>query len=227
MSTINILTWVFLGIGVVSFCVVFVDICMGRYQYMGIMNIAWPITALYSGPIGLFMYFMFGRVNKMNMDGERKPKRERKKPKWVKTYISATHCGAGCALADIISEITIFWVGIHILGHTLWASFFIDFGAALLFGFFFQYFNIKPMRPDLTFFQACIETVKADFFSLTAFQLGMYGWLLAVYYIYNGTVNAGMPLYWFMMQIGLTIGLLTTFPVNVWLIRAGIKKPCA
>lgn len=227
MTAMEILTWVFLGLGVLSFLIVLVDICMGRYQYMSIMNLAWPITALYSGPIALWMYFAYGRVNKMNMLGERKPKRESKKPKWVHSYISSTHCGAACGLADIISEIVIFWVGIRILGHALWSSFFIDFGAALLLGFIFQYYNIKPMQPKLKVWDVIYLSIKADFLSLVAFQIGMYGWLLAVHFIYDGALTPSMPMYWFMMQIGLSIGLITTYPVNVWLIKAKIKFPCA
>jgi hypothetical protein len=31
--------------------------------------------------------------------------------------------------------------------------------------------------------------------------------------------------YWFLMQIGIILGFLTAYPVNVWLIRSGIKEP--
>lgn len=32
------------------------------------------------------------------------------------------------------------------------------------------------------------------------------------------------PSYWFLMQIAMMAGFLTTVPVNAWLIRAGIKE---
>ncbi len=199
---------------------------MGRYQRHPIMNIAWPITALYSGPIALFIYFRYTRLPKVNMEGERKLKLK-KKPRWLQNYVSSTHCGAGCALADIVSEVTIFWVGITILGKAIWASFFIDLGAALAFGFIFQYFSIKPMHKKISFSALLYKVIKADTLSLLSFQAGMYGWLLAVYYMYDGTLNASSPTFWFMMQIALTIGLITTYPVNSWLIRSGIKSSCA
>lgn len=226
MSAIYILSWIFLALGGISFFVVLVDICMGRYQPMSIMNLAWPITVLYSGPIGLYMYFKYARAHKMKMGQLPKPRKEKKKPSWVQTYISSTHCGAGCALADIIGEIAIFWIGIKIFHHTLWASFFIDFGLALAFGFLFQYWNIKPMHPRKSFKSILLASIKADFLSLLTFQLGMYSWLLAAHFIYGDSFKANQPLYWFMMQIGLTIGLITTYPINSWLIRSGIKKPC-
>jgi Domain of unknown function (DUF4396) len=33
--------------------------------------------------------------------------------------------------------------------------------------------------------------------------------------------------YWFLMQVGMCLGFLTTYPVNVWLIRRGIKEAMA
>ncbi|HWC81729.1 MAG TPA: DUF4396 domain-containing protein [Pseudonocardiaceae bacterium] len=31
-------------------------------------------------------------------------------------------------------------------------------------------------------------------------------------------------MYWFLMQIGMIAGFFTAWPVNVWLIRRGIKE---
>jgi hypothetical protein len=33
------------------------------------------------------------------------------------------------------------------------------------------------------------------------------------------------PVYWFLMQLGMIAGFFTAWPVNSWLIRAGIKEP--
>ena len=224
MDAFFIVAWVFLGLGLLSFVIIYVDINMGRYQGMPIMNICWPITALYSGPLALFMYYRYGRASKKMH--EHHSSKGKMKPSWVQIYISSTHCGAGCGLADIISEVMIYWAAITILGQTIWASYFIDYGFALLFGFAFQYFNIAPMKPNLSTWQITKNAIKADVLSLTSFQLGMYGWLLAVHFMFNGALNASSPKYWFMMQIGLTIGLLTTYPVNYWLIKTKIKEPC-
>ena len=39
-----------------------VDLLSGRRQRMWIMNLVWPITALYSGPLGLWLYLTAGRA---------------------------------------------------------------------------------------------------------------------------------------------------------------------
>ena len=31
------------------------------------------------------------------------------------------------------------------------------------------------------------------------------------------------PTYWFMMQVGMALGLPTTYPANWWLVKKGIK----
>ena len=32
------------------------------------------------------------------------------------------------------------------------------------------------------------------------------------------------PVYWFMMQIGMVVGFATSFPMNWWLIKRGLKE---
>ncbi|PHQ80632.1 MAG: hypothetical protein COB66_04380 [Coxiella sp. (in: Bacteria)] len=246
MDILHIVSGVFVGCGFLCALIVFLDINMGRYQAMPIMNIAWIITCSYSCFLGLFMYYKYGRAEKaamqmgdmaakgeakhgcgakMGMGDAMKPAKE--KPMWVKVYISSTHCGAGCGAADIFSENLIFYCGITFFGAAIWASFIIDYIFALIFGVVFQYLNIRPMRPELTRGQAWANAIKADVVSLTSFQLGMYGWIAIVHFVFQMPLAANTFTFWFMMQIGLTIGLLTTYPVNYILIKTGIKVPCA
>lgn len=234
METLRIFSYIFLTLGFLSAIIIYVDINMGRYQSMPIMNIAWVITALYSSVIALYMYFKYARSKKTDhehhadMDhSSHQTTSASKRPPWVDVYISSTHCGAGCGIADIISETIIYLAKITFFGAAIWASYIIDYIFALIFGFAFQYFNIKPMKPELTFLEAFWDSVKADVLSLTSFQIGMYAWLYIVLVIFHGQLNTGNPIYWFMMQIGLTIGLFTTYPVNWLLIKTGIKMPCA
>jgi hypothetical protein len=44
--------------------IIAIDILRGHKQRMWIMNLGWPITALWSGPLGLWAYFRFGRNSK-------------------------------------------------------------------------------------------------------------------------------------------------------------------
>ena len=37
-------------------------------------------------------------------------------------------------------------------------------------------------------------------------------------------LHPNSPVYWFLMQIGMILGFFTAWPMNVWLIRRGIKE---
>lgn len=252
METLTILAWISICAGGLSAIIVYVDINMGRYQPMPIMNLVWPITALYMGPIGIFAYWKYARVplpergasgsshsgvgevssagdmgEEMTCGASMGMNDEGEKPITFKSiFISATHCGAGCAVADLLSETLIFVLGVTLFGAAIWAGFIIDYFVALAFGIAFQYYNIMPMRPDLTPGEGVLEAAKADVLSLTAFQVGMYSWMLGVYFMFQGTVMANSPVFWWMMQIAMCFGLVTNFPVNYLLIRWGIKQPC-
>ena len=100
----------------------------------------------------------------------------------------------------------------------------VDYLFAFAIGVAFQYFTIKPMR-DLSVGDGLIQAVKADALSLTAWQVGMYGWMaIAIFLIFRHEIEKTDPVFWFMMQIAMLAGFVTSYPVNWWLLRAGIKE---
>jgi hypothetical protein len=152
---------------------------------------------------------------------------ERRKPWWVTMAIEVSHCGAGCTLGDVISELAIFWLGLTIAGVTLGAEYAGDYLFALAFGIIFQYFAIAPMR-GLGLKEGLIAAAKADFISLTAFEVGLFGWMAIMAFVLFPAPHHLMPssaAYWLLMQIGMIIGYLTSWPANVWLVKRGIKVP--
>ena len=50
---------------------------------------------------------------------------------------------------------------------------------------------------------------------------------IAVFIIFDQQINAADPVFWFMMQIAVIFGMVTTMPVNYVLIRCGVKHACA
>ncbi len=95
---------------------------------------------------------------------------------------------------------------------------------AFLFGIAFQYFTIRPAR-DLSLTDRLKAALKADALSLTAWHIGMYGWMaVALFVIFDPAPGKLSPVFWFMMQLAMIAGFLTSYPVNWWLIRRGIKE---
>ena len=148
------------------------------------------------------------------------------RPRWQPVVLSTLHCGAGCTLADIVGEWFLFFVPVAIGGSILAGTWVVDYLLALAFGIGFQYAAIRGMERTLPRGEAIRRAAKADILSLTAWQAGMYGWMAVAIFALNG--GEAMPrtsfVFWFSMQVAMACGFLVALPVNILLIRAGIKK---
>lgn len=145
-------------------------------------------------------------------------------PRWESVVLSTLHCGAGCTLADLVGEWFLYLVPVALGGSLLAGTWATDYVLALVFGIGFQYAAIRGMDKSLSRGQAVRRAAKADLLSLTAWQAGMYGWMAVVIFVLNdGMLSRTSFAFWFMMQIAMACGFFVALPVNVLLIRAGIK----
>ena len=147
------------------------------------------------------------------------------KPRWATMAIEVSHCGSGCTLGDLIAEWTIFALALTIAGRALFAEYVGDYVLALAFGIVFQYFAIAPMR-GLGVRDGLKAAARADFVSLTFFEIGLFGWMALMAFVFFPAPHHLMPssaAYWFLMQIGMIVGFFTSWPANVWLVNRGIK----
>jgi hypothetical protein len=201
-------------------------------QPMPIMNLVWPLTALFGGLLWLAFYWRHGRSGEASHGAGG----HKETPMAVAVAKGSSHCGAGCTLGDIIAE----WLAFAVPGVAVlfgWRSLFVektfavwvlDYLAAFLLGVVFQYFTIKPMR-DLSVGEGVRQAVKADFLSITAWQAGMYGLMAILQFaalkpMFARIAPVDSPEFWFAMQLAMLAGFVTTYPVNWWLIRRGIKE---
>jgi hypothetical protein len=202
---------------------------MRHPQAMAIMNVVWPVTALYLSVFALWGYYRIGRTKTQPAMRERPMAMEHGRhasgPTLAQIAVGTSHCGAGCMLADVACEFSIAAAGITLLGSVLWAEYAIDFAAAWALGIVFQYFAIQPMR-HLPVGKALLAAIRADTLSIVAFQVGMYAWMALVYFrlFPHPHLTPFQPQYWLMMQIAMICGYATSFPMNRWLIRAGMKE---
>lgn len=224
---LDIVAWIAVASSLACVAVVLWDIRRrGHRQRMRVMEWVWPITCLYTGPLGLWGYRRFGRPHSdawLRENGLGEPPRQ---PGWAGIAVGVSHCGAGCTLADIIVAWVVFTAGLTIAGKTVNPEMIGDYILAVLLGLAFQYFAIAPMR-GLGLREGILAAAKADILSLTAFQVGMFGWmLLQAFVIFPAphTLNPDTAVYWLGVQIGMCLGFVTAWPVNVWLINRGIKE---
>lgn len=144
------------------------------------------------------------------------------RPFWQSVVTGTLHCGAGCTLADLIGPWLFRLFPFIILGRAMYGEWTLDYVLALIIGVGFQYAGLASMtrqRGAALWWQA----FKVDFLSLTAWQVGMYGWMAIAMFRLVGPMEPDSSLFWFMMQISMACGFVTAYPMNHWLIRSGIK----
>lgn len=210
-------------------------------QHMWIMNVVWPVVALFGSVIALWAYFSYGKLaahNKMHpaMEKGETPPNKKYTPFPMMVAKGTSHCGSGCTLGDIIAEWLLFFVPViatwfgwkTLFADKIFAAWMVDYFFALVIGVAFQYFTIKPMR-DLSVKEGIIQAIKADVLSLTSWQIGMYGFMaIAHFWIFADLLGTKLEVnsveFWFMMQIAMWCGFVTAYPVNWWLIEKGVKE---
>jgi hypothetical protein len=228
MHTLRVISVISIAIAIACGFAIAIDE-IRRPQKMWIMNVVWPVTALFGSVLWLWLYWRHGRAS---LSGAR----QEDAPFAITVAKAASHCGAGCTLGDIAAEfLAILAPPVLVLfgWHTLFsertfAVWGLDFVFAYILGIVFQFFTIAPMR-DLGFWDGVWAAVKADTASLIAWQIGMYGAMaIAKFWLFQqvlgSRLEATMPQFWFAMQVAMLCGFATSYPVNMWLLKAGLKE---
>ena len=171
-------------------------------QTVGLMRWVWILTVLYSGPIGLAVYYYSGRrqIPDDNI--------------WRRSFRSVAHCYSGCGAGEIAGLIVT--AGLLGLG-TVWVSLG-TFAFAYVMGFAM---TIGPLIADgEPFWKAIKDSFIAETVSITIMEVTAIGvdiWLA-------GDATIGEPRFWLSMLISLTLGLFAAYPANVAMIKARIKS---
>ena len=220
---LNVVSIALLALGVG--CALYMASIMARTPpKMAVMRFVWPLCALFAGPLLIWFYRRYAAPGKGDAP-------------YPATVAKGTlHCGAGCALADLFCEnlahhvpgvLPFFGLG-TLWSQNIFAAWTLDYVVALATGIVFQYFAIAPMR-DLSIGEGIKAAAKADFLSLTSWQVGMYGFMALAHFVvfpalFGHSVDAGHPLFWVAMQFAMLAGFLTAYGPNWMLIRFGLKE---
>jgi len=146
----------------------------------------------------------------------------RDRPFWLRVGAGTAHCGAGCSVADIIGGWWFFAFPWLIAGSAVLGEWVGEYALALIFGVAFQYAAIQPML-HLPTGQAILRALRVDIISLSAWQVGMYGFMALVFFRWAGRVPPSEVAFWLLMQGAMIAGFAFSYIANWWLIRAGIK----
>jgi hypothetical protein len=195
-------TVVWAGIVAICLAILVIDLRKRNPEIMSLMRTVWFLTVLYSGPIGLGVYWFSGR------------KQIRADSVWRRGWRSVSHCYSGCGAGEIIGVI----VTMGILGWAVGPAAVATFTLAYIFGYAL---TAGPLIQEgmavRTALWDAFTSETASIFVMEVVAIGVDLWL-------SGGATLTQPLFWNGMVVSLSCGLLAAWPVNVLLIRFGVKS---
>lgn len=179
-------SWIFVAVTVLCAALIAFDVfARGRRQPTRTLDVVWPVSALYLGPLALLLYARWGRP--------------RSTPPVAAGGLAG---GAASALAHLVGVPLVVLSGLTIAGIDLWPMILVIavIATALLAGF-----EAVAGRRWTTALVLALVTVLA-------FDVGMGGWMLLLHYT-ESMPSATHIAFWFLMQIGVVLGTLTALPI--------------
>jgi hypothetical protein len=178
------------------------DLARNNPQTPGLMKWVWGFTTAYSGPIGLAIYYYSGRRQIPRDD------------LWRRAFRSVAHCYSGCGAGEIVGVL----ITVGLLGLGNWWVAGITFALAYVMGFAL---TVGPMMQEgVPFRRAMRDAVVSETASITVMEIVA----IAIDLWLAGKANMGDRIFWASLIVSLTAGLAAAYPVNVLLIRVGVKE---
>ncbi len=178
-----------------------------------VMKWGFILVTLYMGPIGLLMYVL--------ADKEPKPGTHEQftSPLWKQGIGSTIHCVAGDATGIIVAAVVT-----ATLGLPMRLDLIVEYIAGFAFGLLiFQSLFMKQMMGG-TYLQNVRGTFLPEFISMNAMMAGM-GPTMSLLMM-GRDMRAMKPtnlLFWGVMSLGVFVGFVVAYPVNVWMVKRGLK----
>lgn len=178
------------------------DIRKRNQALPSMMKGVWTLVVVYSGPFGLGLYWYAGRTQ-ISTDSL-----------WRRGVRSTAHCYSGCGagkvvgvtLAQGILALAVGWVAA------------ITFGFAYLFGYAL---TVGPlMQEGVSFTQAAKDALYSETPSITIMEIVAIGADLLL----ASSAHMGDLLFWMALVFSLSLGFIAAFPVNVGLVKFGVKE---
>ena len=189
------LAWFYIGLSLVSALYIAVEVSTkGRRPATAAAALVWVTSALYLGPFAVLAY-----------------RRQRRAPESTSSAVVTGLPGGGAsAVAHLIGVPLVIASGLTIAGIDLWVMIIVIAVLAML--LLFAYERKGPSNRQVSIGAAAAVAAL----TVLAFDIGMGGWMLLLHF------NEYMPpategSFWFLMQVGIILGLVTGYPVARWL----------
>lgn len=185
-----------------SLAVLVWDLRANNSELKSLMQFVWGFTVLYSGPLGLAGYWYSGRTQ-ISHDSL-----------WRKGFRSVSHCYSGCGSGEVLGVS----MAVGLFAFKTTGTVLLTFTLAYLFGYAL---TVGPlMQEGVGLGEALKDAFYSETASITIMEVVAIGtdiWLAA-------EAGIGDVLFWASLVFSLTLGLLAAYPVNIALIRLGVKE---
>jgi len=204
--------WTYLTLSVMSATFIAADIYLGRRRHHSIaVELVWIASGLYLGPFAIAFYLNRGRINTEVAPADESTGRP------ADTAAALLPGGGASAVAHLIVVPFVVAVGWTIAGLAMWPMMILIAILAIVMVAVYERVAGSGSRSGHTGRLSVGAAIVAAVITVVAFDIGMVGWMLLLHF------NNVMPAvtdgtFWFLMQVGVLVGLLTGYPAVKWLL---------
>lgn len=185
---------------------------IGRTPESPVLKWGFVIVTVYTGPIGLVLYLWSCR---QPLPGTHEAYVQ---ARWRQVVGSTMHCVAGDGIGILAAAAVT-----APLGLPAWADILVEYAAGFAFGWtIFQALFMKDMAGG-SYRRSLAMTFLPEFVSMNGLMAAMAAVSIPFRQAVGGTSGPGDPGFWFVYCVALSAGFAVSYPLNWWLVAAGLK----
>ena len=198
------LAWLALAAALLTAIAIAIDVLGERPRNRNpIGDLVWITSALYLGPLAWVLYARHGRTGPASGAGSPGGS--------AQSTRAALPGGSASALAHLVGVPIVLASGLTIAGIDLWVMILVIGALAMLILFVFERVSAGTQGRNLPILTAAGVAAA----TVLAFDIGMGGWMILLHFA-ELMPPASEASFWFLMQVGIVLGLLTGYPVAAW-----------
>lgn len=213
---VTVFGWIYTGAGLLFAAWILTDTYAGGFrQRVRAMEIVWPITAIWSGPLGLWAYYRWGRPATAKWQSTHGGPTELSMP--ARVAVETIPGGAASFVGHAIAVPIVGLTGLTIAGEHVWPMIILIavFALPLLIGFEYHALTVTIGQQASVGKRLRVAAV-ISVLAVLAFDLGMGATMLLVAFVL-GYSHATIA-FWLLMWGGIMLGFITAYPMVWWLL---------
>jgi len=176
---------------------------------MKTMRLGWVLVTLYTGPFGFIAYWFLHRASARETP---------EPPLWEQSVESTIHCVAGDATGILLAAVVTSWLRLPMSLEVI-----VEYVAGFAVGLFvFQALCMK-LSFDGSYWRAVKGTLLAETLSMNAVMAGMIPVMVILMSRDMSAMEPSSVRFWGTMSLAFVVGAVTTYQVNWWLVKRGLK----